>query len=56
MDKILLVDDDIVFNETLKEWLELQGHEILAASNGKEALQILEHTTPTLSSPMSSCP
>ena len=36
--KILVVDDDIDFAESLAEILELQGHRITVAHNGEQAL------------------
>jgi CheY-like chemotaxis protein len=39
--KILVVDDDADIREVLGEVLTESGHEVLTASNGLEALQIL---------------
>jgi CheY-like chemotaxis protein len=39
--KILVVDDDADIREVLREVLMESGHEVMTASNGLEALQIL---------------
>ncbi|HWL70040.1 MAG TPA: PAS domain S-box protein [Geminicoccus sp.] len=39
--RILVVDDEAEIVELLSEALELDGHQVLAASNGEEALRIL---------------
>ncbi len=38
---ILIVEDDEVIRELLKEALEMEGYKTLTASNGQEALQAL---------------
>ncbi len=45
MDKkvILIVEDDPTVGESLRLFLKKKGHEILLASNGKEALQLYRH-------------
>jgi len=45
MDKkiILIVEDDPTVGESLRLFLKKKGHEILLASNGKEALQLFRH-------------
>jgi two-component system, OmpR family, response regulator len=43
--KILIVDDDIAFLETIKQRLELRGIEVLAATSGKQALEVLNRET-----------
>lgn len=48
MSKILLVDDDLVFRELLKEALEAEGHDIACAENGFEALALLEKNLPDI--------
>ncbi|AQS35992.1 two component transcriptional regulator, winged helix family [Shewanella psychrophila] len=48
MSKILLVDDDLVFRELLEEALEAEGHDIVCAKNGFEALAILEVDLPDI--------
>ncbi|WP_240359818.1 response regulator [Pyxidicoccus trucidator] len=39
---LLIVEDDADIREALQGYLELQGYEVRAASNGKEALKYLE--------------
>ncbi|KJS29970.1 MAG: hypothetical protein VR64_18465 [Desulfatitalea sp. BRH_c12] len=39
---ILVVDDSMVARNILKNVLEPMGHEVIEASNGREALKILE--------------
>lgn len=39
---LLIVEDDADIREALQGYLELQGYEVRAASNGKEALSHLE--------------
>lgn len=48
MSKVLVVDDDLVFRELLKEALECEGHEVVCAENGMEALSILERDLPDI--------
>lgn len=43
--RILIVDDDPDVRELLRESLELVGHLVIDASNGKEALDVLERTS-----------
>ncbi len=47
MDKkvILIAEDDPTVGESLRLLLKKKGHEILLASNGKEALQLFRHET-----------
>lgn len=40
--KVLIVDDDLFNVELLKEWCENRGYETLEASNGQEALSVIE--------------
>jgi two-component system response regulator MprA len=39
MPKFLLVDDDEDLLETLKEWFEMEGHDVETASTGQVALE-----------------
>jgi CheY-like chemotaxis protein len=39
---ILIVEDDKDIRESLQGFLELQGHEVVAVSHGKEALKQLQ--------------
>ncbi|ABV36925.1 response regulator receiver protein [Shewanella sediminis HAW-EB3] len=48
MSKVLVVDDDLIFRELLKEALECEGHEVISAQNGMEALSILECELPDI--------
>ena len=48
MAKILLVEDDDLVNDMLKQMLERAGHEIQTAANGEEAAQILKTTEPDI--------
>lgn len=48
MKKILIVDDDDRIRLFIREALSKFGHEILEASNGEEALQIVERDKPQL--------
>ncbi|HEX8819300.1 MAG TPA: response regulator [Archangium sp.] len=38
---VLIVEDDPDIRESLQHFLELHGHQVLAASHGKEALDLL---------------
>jgi two-component system cell cycle response regulator DivK len=40
--KILIAEDNLVSRELLHELLELDGHEVVDAINGREALDLLE--------------
>lgn len=42
---VLLVEDDVDIRESFQELLEAHGYEIVPASNGKEALEILSGDT-----------
>ena len=42
MAKILVVDDDPIVKEMLKQMLERASHEVTVSENGKEALKILQ--------------
>lgn len=48
MEKILIVDDDVDIVEVVKVRLAAEGYEVLTASNGKEALRMLEKESPDL--------
>lgn len=41
-DTILIVEDDLDIRNTIQDALEIEGYNVLTASNGKEALEILE--------------
>ena len=44
MPKILVVEDDIDLNNLIQTVLEGKGHDVFAAQNGTEALDILDVT------------
>ncbi len=46
--KVLLVDDEEEFVTTLAERLELRGLQARAATNGEDALQMIEADTPEI--------
>jgi two-component system, sensor histidine kinase and response regulator len=45
---ILVVDDDIVILETITDFLRLNGYEVFSASNGNQALHLMQNHTPDL--------
>jgi two-component system sensor histidine kinase/response regulator len=45
---IMVVEDDLALLEGIRELLELSGYRVLIASNGKEALDLLEKERPDL--------
>jgi CheY-like chemotaxis protein len=44
--KILIADDDVDFLDSLRIQFEVNGDEVIAAHNSKEAREKLEHTLP----------
>ncbi len=44
--KILVVDDEAIIRESLRDWLSDVGHEVAIAENGMKALDILEKEKP----------
>ena len=44
--KVLLADDDAFYRHSLRKSLELWGYEVITATNGDEALRILQGTQP----------
>ena len=40
--KVLVVDDEAVVRESLRDWLSDVGHQVLTAENGHQALEIIE--------------
>jgi two-component system cell cycle response regulator len=46
--RILIVDDDPESVDLIWQWLALQGHDLLLARNGKEALEKIRATPPDL--------
>jgi len=45
---ILVVDDQELIRDLLRNWLQAQGHEALVASNGREALEIFKERSQDL--------
>jgi CheY-like chemotaxis protein len=43
---ILLVEDDAAVQDTIRRLLELDGHRVKTAANGREALNFLQGATP----------
>ena len=39
---VLIVDDEAIVRESLREWLEMEGFSVLTAGRGEDALQILQ--------------
>lgn len=48
MAKILLIDDDATFSALVADWLDMGGHTVTLASNGKVAKAALQKETPDL--------
>jgi CheY-like chemotaxis protein len=48
MAKILCVDDDLGFLQIYRDELAEEGHRVVAARNGKEALAIVQNENPDL--------
>jgi DNA-binding response OmpR family regulator len=46
--QILLVEDDLYSSETLKFALEAKGHKVTLATNGRDALNMVNNETPQL--------
>jgi len=45
MARILVVDDDVSLREFLTIFLRKEGHDVLVAGNGLQALEVLQHDT-----------
>lgn len=43
-ERVLIVDDDPVMTEILDEVLEAAGYEVLSASSGEEAMELMERS------------
>ena len=43
--RVLVIDDEQPVRVTLKEVLSREGYEVLTASSGQEALQVMGYTT-----------
>lgn len=48
MGKILLIDDDKAFNQSLKEYLEYEGYEVSSAFDGKQGIEMIYREKPEL--------
>ena len=48
MSRILIAEDNAVNRELLRELLEVRGHEIAEASDGAEALELIERVRPDI--------
>jgi DNA-binding NarL/FixJ family response regulator len=46
--KLLLIDDDPNLILLVKDYLEFRGYEVVTAENGREALEVLESSTPDM--------
>jgi len=44
--KILVVDDEAIIRESLRDWLSDVGHQVLTAGNGFQALKMIEKEKP----------
>jgi len=44
--KILVVDDEPIVRESLRDWLSDSGHDVLIADNGPRALELIEKERP----------
>ncbi|PCK07105.1 MAG: response regulator [Alteromonadaceae bacterium] len=48
MSKILIVDDEIAYNELLKDYLESHGYSVVCAFDGKQGLELYHQEKPDL--------
>ena len=46
--KILVVDDEAIIRDSLRDWLIDVGHQVFAAENGHQALQIIQKEKPEI--------
>jgi len=46
--KILVVDDEAIMRESLRDWLSDIGHQVITAENGPQALGIIEKMKPSI--------
>jgi len=44
--KLLVVDDEAIIRDSLRDWLSDVGHQVLTAENGPQALEIIEKEKP----------
>lgn len=43
---VLVVDDESIIRESLRDWLSDLGHQVITAENGLQALEIIEKEKP----------
>ena len=43
--KILVIDDEILIRDVVREFFEIEGYTVIGAQDGQEALRILENET-----------
>lgn len=48
MNKILLIDDDLDFHESLKDTLKYEGYNVVSALDGKQGLSLIAKELPDL--------
>jgi len=48
MKRIILIDDDVDFNESLREYLEYEGFSVTSAYDGREGLKLIYENEPDL--------
>jgi DNA-binding NtrC family response regulator len=46
--KVLVVDDEAIIRDSLKDWLTDAGHEVFTAENGNDALEIVRKEKPSV--------
>lgn len=46
--KILVVDDEAILRESMRDWLADVGHDVLTAENGESALKIIREEKPSV--------
>jgi two-component system response regulator AtoC len=46
--KVLVVDDEAIVRESLKDWLADAGYQVLTAENGPQALEVIEKEKPSI--------
>jgi DNA-binding NtrC family response regulator len=46
--KVLVVDDEAIVRESLRDWLSDIGHQVLTAENGPQALEIIQKEEPRI--------
>ena len=46
--KILVVDDEAIIRDSLRDWMTDVGHQVFSAENGQQALQIIQKEKPEI--------